>query len=130
MDVIPLVTTDVIIDPTRYGVDVKVICNSYTWVDGQTYTASTNTPTFTYTAANGCDSIVTLNLTILNSTSDSVSATAYDSFTWNGTTYYQSGGYTYQTQNAVGCDSTVTLLLTINNQHRQQQVYRLVMIIQ
>ena len=110
-----IVTTDVIIDPTRYGVDVKAICNSYTWVDGQTYTASTNTPTFTYTAANGCDSIVTLNLTILNSTSDSVSATACDSFTWNGTTYYQSGGYTYQTQNAVGCDSTATLLLTINN---------------
>ena len=39
-----VVTTDVIIDPTRYGVDVKAICNSYTWVDGQTYTASTNSP--------------------------------------------------------------------------------------
>jgi hypothetical protein len=41
-------------------------CNSYTWVDGNTYTASTNSPTYTYTNSNGCDSVVTLDLTISN----------------------------------------------------------------
>lgn len=39
-------------------------CHSYTWVDGNTYTNSTNSPTYTYTAQGGCDSIVTLDLTI------------------------------------------------------------------
>src|SRR5690606_20017637 len=48
--------------------DIQVACNSFTWIDNITYTSSTNTPTFTITngAVNGCDSIVTLNLTINN----------------------------------------------------------------
>lgn len=46
------------------GTDVIVACNSYTWMDGNTYTSSTNTPTYTLTNAEGCDSIVTLDLTI------------------------------------------------------------------
>ncbi|HDP76053.1 MAG TPA: T9SS type A sorting domain-containing protein [Bacteroidales bacterium] len=52
-----------------YGTDVVTACDSYTWIDGNTYTASTNTPTFTLTNAAGCDSVVTLNLTI-NSVTD------------------------------------------------------------
>jgi len=42
--------------------------NTYTWIDGNTYTESNNTATFTITggAANGCDSIVTLDLTIIS----------------------------------------------------------------
>jgi hypothetical protein len=29
------------------GTDVQTACNSFTWIDGITYNASTNTPTFT-----------------------------------------------------------------------------------
>ncbi len=49
--------------------DVQSSCNSYTWIDGNNYTSSNSSATFTYTsgAANGCDSVVTLNLTINNS---------------------------------------------------------------
>ena len=47
-------------------VDSISSCDSYTWIDGNTYTSSVNTPTFTLTNAAGCDSIVTLNLTINN----------------------------------------------------------------
>ena len=39
-------------------------CESYTWVDGVEYTESNNTATFTFTSVGGCDSIVTLDLTI------------------------------------------------------------------
>ena len=48
------------------GVDEITACNSYEWIDGNTYTASNSTATFTVVngAANGCDSLVTLNLTI------------------------------------------------------------------
>ena len=50
------------------GIDSVTACESYTWVDGNTYTASNNTATHTLTAANGCHSVITLNLTIHNST--------------------------------------------------------------
>jgi len=51
------------------GTDVQTACDSYTWIDGNTYTASNNTATHTLTNAAGCDSVVTLNLSI-NSVSD------------------------------------------------------------
>lgn len=44
--------------------DVQTACNSYTWIDGNTYTASNNTAVVVLTNAVGCDSIITLDLTI------------------------------------------------------------------
>lgn len=46
------------------GTDTISACKSYTWIDGNTYTLSNNTATFTLTNSAGCDSVVTLNLTI------------------------------------------------------------------
>jgi hypothetical protein len=56
-------------------------------------------------------------LTINNSTSNSTTATACDSYTWsvNGLTYTASGTYTATSTNAAGCTHTETLNLTINN---------------
>ena len=51
---------------TENVIDTRTACNSFTWIDGITYTSSTNTPTVTFTSVSGCDSIVTLNLTIEN----------------------------------------------------------------
>ena len=89
-------------------------CDSYTWIDDVTYTASTNTPSITLTAANGCDSIITLNLTVNNSASSSFDETVCNSYTWNGATYTTSGAYTHTYTAANGCDSVVTLNLTIS----------------
>jgi hypothetical protein len=44
--------------------DVKSACISYQWINGITYTQSTNSPTVGLTNIAGCDSVVTLNLTI------------------------------------------------------------------
>ena len=96
------------------GVDTVTACESYTWVDGNTYTASNNAATHTLTAANGCDSVVTLNLTINNSASSDTTATACDSFVWRGIAYTSSGNYYDTLQTQTGCDSVVTLNLTIN----------------
>ena len=41
-------------------------------------------------------------------------------FQWNGTTYTESGTYTFDTTNTIGCDSTATLNLIINNKYDQQ----------
>ncbi len=46
------------------GIDTQTACDSFTWIDGNTYTASNNTATHMLTNAAGCDSTVTLNLTI------------------------------------------------------------------
>ena len=52
---------------TVYRIDTIDSCNSYTWIDGNTYTSSNNTATYTLTNAAGCDSVITLDLTILSS---------------------------------------------------------------
>jgi len=56
--------------------DVQSACDSYTWIDGNTYTTSNSTATHTIlgVATNGCDSVYTLNLTI-NSADNSVTQT-------------------------------------------------------
>jgi len=50
------------------GIDVISACSAFTWIDGNTYSESNNTATFTITggATSGCDSLLTLNLTIQN----------------------------------------------------------------
>ena len=80
----------------------------------RTYTTS-GVYSNTYTNAAGCDSVHTFNLTINNSSTGTSSATACDSYTWDGVTYTTSGTYSNTYTNASGCDSVHTLILTINN---------------
>ena len=97
-----------------YAVDtIADLCGtSFDW-RGQTYMESGVHP-FKGTTAAGCDSIVTLRLTLRKPTTGDTTATAYEPFVWHGTTYTKSGTYTYQTTNVAGCDSTVTLHLTVS----------------
>lgn len=44
--------------------DTQTACDSYTWIDGNTYTASNNSATHVVTNGGGCDSTITLDLTI------------------------------------------------------------------
>jgi gliding motility-associated-like protein len=112
-----VVTLHLTINHVTVGTDTQVACDSFTWINGETYTESTNIPTYTLTNATGCDSVVTLNLTINHATSGIDSIVACDSFTWiNGETYTESTNIpTYTLTNAAGCDSVVTLNLTINH---------------
>lgn len=59
------------------GTDTQVACDSYTWSDGNTYTSSNSTATQTLTSVAGCDSIVTLNLTVntMNATATAIDET-------------------------------------------------------
>jgi gliding motility-associated-like protein len=99
------------------SIDTQVACNTYQWIDGNTYTTSNNTATFLTTNTNGCDSLISLNITINNSTSSFVSDNNCISYQWplNNQTYTNSGIYTYLSVNAAGCTNTDTLDLTINN---------------
>jgi hypothetical protein len=89
------------------------ICDSFTWY-GTTYTTSA-TPTHVFTNTYGCDSVVTLHLTIKHSTTSTTTVSACDSYLWNGITYTTSNTYTKHFTNAAGCDSLATLILTIKN---------------
>jgi hypothetical protein len=110
-----VVTLDLTIAQPNTGTDVATACDSYTWIDGITYTADNNTATWTLTNAAGCDSVVTLDLTILASTAGTDVVTACDSLVWiDGVTYKSSNNTaTHVLTNAAGCDSVVTLDLTI-----------------
>ncbi len=100
----------------RPGVSTETVtaCDSYTW-HGVTYTQSTNNATYRIPdgAASGCDSVITLHLTILNKVLNEFSASNCVSYEWNGQVYTASGDYTQTFPAANGCDSVVTLHLTI-----------------
>ena len=125
------VTLDLTINNSTVGTDVKTACESFTWIDGNTYTSSNNTATHILTNAEGCDSTVTLDLTINNSTVGTDVQTACESFTWiDGNTYTSSNNSaTHTLTNAAGCDSTVTLDLTINNSTEEQMLKLLVRVL-
>jgi uncharacterized repeat protein (TIGR03803 family) len=85
-------------------------CNSYT-LNSQTYISS---GIYTQTLPNsvGCDSVITLNLTI-NNTSSTITQIACNSYTWNGNIYSTSGTFNDTIPNAANCDSIMTLNLII-----------------
>lgn len=105
--------------PITYGIDSHKTCNSFTWMDGKSYKASNDTAVFRITggAANGCDSIVKLKLTILPIAFGIDSHSTCNSFTWiDGKTYTVSNdSVTFRITNGAssGCDSIVKLKLTI-----------------
>ena len=111
-----LVTLDLTFISSSSATDVISACDSYTWIDGTQYTASNNTATFVIPNAAGCDSTITLDLTILSSSTSEDIQTACDTFTWiDGNTYTESNNTaTFTVPNAAGCDSTITLNLTVN----------------
>jgi len=58
------------------GIDTQTACGDYTWIDDITYTRSNHTATFNIVggAVDGCDSLVTLDLTIEDNFSDNTTS--------------------------------------------------------
>lgn len=104
-------------DCNTYRTDTQVTCESFEWIDGVTYTSSGNTATWTLPNAVGCDSIITLDLTILQPINYSETITACGSAEINGITYTSSQPVvnTYAGQASNGCDSIVTTNLIIKD---------------
>ena len=78
--------------------------------------ADAGTYTAIYETINGCDSTVTLNLTVLptQKTDLTIAICEGTSYEYNGDTLTNADTYTYVFTGENGCDSTVTLVLTIN----------------
>ena len=114
-----VVTLHLTVNKTTYGDTTAVVCDSFAWRGVTYYDTPLIDPKDTMIGANhfGCDSVVTLHLTVNKSTTGDTTATACDSFEWYGVTYTVTGNYPHTLTNAVGCDSVVTLHLTINNSY-------------
>ena len=76
---IVLVTLDLTITSLT-STDVIIVCDSHTWIDGNTYNSSNNTATYLLTSSSGCDSIIILDLTINSSLSSTDVVLACDSY--------------------------------------------------
>ncbi len=102
--------------PTSNIIDTVEACNSHTWIDGNNYTSDNNTATHTLINSMGCDSVITLNLT-MNSNSGTDVISSCDSYTWiDGNNYSASNNSaTFTLMNSKGCDSVVQLNLTIGS---------------
>ena len=94
------------------------ICPSqlpYTW-NSQTYN-SAGTYSVTLTGSTGCDSVVTLNLSVLPTSTSTTNLGLCPSqlpHSWNSQTINAAGTYTATLTGSNGCDSVATLVLTIS----------------
>lgn len=87
---------------------------------GNTYTASGNYPN-TFATANGCDSLVTLQLTVVPNFTSSFNQSICQggSYVFDGQTYTTAGTHVATLQSVTGCDSIVTLNLTVKPTYNQ-----------
>mgnify|MGYP000559905061 CR=1 FL=1 len=91
------------------------VCDGDSVLFGGAYVYASGNYVDTLTAANGCDSIVTLTLEVLNHSTTPLSATICegDTMFFNGQQLTTAGVYDYITGSANGCDSIVTLTLSV-----------------
>lgn len=96
-------------------VDEVFACDSVVWIDGNTYYESTNEPVHVIEMETGCDSIVTLHLTLGHSAATDTTAEACGIFSWyeHKNILASCDNLTHVFSTPEGCDSIVTLHLTI-----------------
>lgn len=89
-------------------------CDQYVSPDGTTIWTASGTYMDTLVNAQGCDSVITIHLTILEYTTSTVNVEGCDGyFLPDGTEVTVSGTYEKILVNAEGCDSIITFNITI-----------------
>ncbi len=93
-----------------------IICGgTYTAPSGATYSMSgTYQDILTGAGVSGCDSVITINLTVASPSTSSISPSACETYTSpTGNIFTTSGTYTDTLTSYLGCDSLLTINLTI-----------------
>jgi PKD repeat protein len=111
-----IVTLILTVNPALTGSFSHTTCTGTPYVfNGQALTSS-GTYKDTIQTSGGCDSIVTLNLTVNPALTGSFTKAicAGDNFVFNGQSLTAQGSYKDTIQTSGGCDSIVTLVLTVN----------------
>ena len=104
------------VNPITTSTTTLSICPSslpYSW-NGITFTAA-GSKSAHLTNSNGCDSVATLVLSLLPTSTSTTSASICigSSYSFNGKNYDSTGTYIAHLTNSVGCDSSATLVLTV-----------------
>jgi hypothetical protein len=113
-----IITTNLIIGtPTNNTTISPIGCGSYTSPSGNNTWTTSGTYVDTLAGFGGCDSIITINLSVGNPSSSSVTAVECASYTTpsGNNTWTTSGTYMETLTNAEGCDSVITYNISINN---------------
>lgn len=116
-----IVTLDLIVNPVKNHTVNDTVCANhlpFSWNGITVSVGGTAAAVYTTLSAQGCDSIVTLNLAVKPVSSLLVKDTICQSqlpFSWNGINVTAGGtaAATYTVNNSNGCDSTVTLSLFV-----------------
>ena len=100
------------------------VCNGLSITVGNSIYDSTGIYSDTLLAFNGCDSIITTNLTVLSASISSVTNNITicdgDSVVVGNNVYYNSGSFTDVLLNSSGCDSTIITNLTVQTPTYQE----------
>ena len=112
------------VNPTYNNTDTVRVCDSYEWIDGNTYTESTRVNGFHLSSVNACDSVKNLMLTIDLSVTHHDSITSCDPYLWiDGETYSVSiSGPSFLLQTSHQCDSNVVLEFT-KVEHKSTELF-------
>ena len=111
-----IVTLNLTLNPALTSIIDAEICEGTTYSENGFKQSEAGTYTQTLQTSNGCDSIVTLNLSMKPNSTTTFTATVCEGtvYTENGFNASETGIYTRTMESANGCDSTITLDLTVN----------------
>ncbi|HLU86350.1 MAG TPA: T9SS type A sorting domain-containing protein, partial [Taishania sp.] len=111
-----IVTTNLTVLPSLASTSNISLCDGSTYNVGSSVYSTPGTYVDTLLSTNGCDSVVTTNLTIVYPTSDTISIEICfgGSVTVGSSTYTDAGTYTDSLQNVFGCDSVITTIVTVS----------------
>ena len=116
-------TLTLTVNPAYNMTEEATICQgtTYSW-HGKTYTTA-GTYYDSLQTVHGCDSILTLVLTVNEtySSTEDVAICQGEAFEWHGQTYTTAGRYQMTLEAKNGCDSICTLNLTVNATYTKQE---------
>jgi hypothetical protein len=111
-----VIVLNLVVNPTNLENIAKTICEGDFYPFGSQSPSTAGVYTETFVNKFGCDSVVTLNLTVkpISSVTASKSICEGSSYVFGSQTITNAGVYTEVLNSIFGCDSTVTLTVSIN----------------
>ena len=111
-----IVTLTLTVNPVATTALQAAICEGTAYTENGFNVSEAGVYTQNLQTINGCDSIVTLTLTVNSVATTALQATICEgtAYTENGFNVSEAGVYTQNLQTINGCDSVVTLTLTVN----------------
>ena len=112
-----IVTLTLTVNPVESMTLSAAICEGTSYTENGFNVSEAGTYTQNLQTINGCDSIVTLNLTINPTYNITIDASINEGETYeeNGFSESEAGTYVHTLQSEFGCDSVITLNLTVNS---------------